>query len=666
MAVYDLEEQEQLDDLKAWWTRWGNTVAGVVIAAVRRHRRRAGLALVTAAAGRGARRCSTARSATRARANDVAKAKDAMAQLADKYARHRATRRARRCSYAKHAVRQRRQGRREGAAAVGGRPCGRRRAEGRSRAFASPRSCSTRSSTTRRCARSTRRRRRVRGLYADLRGDVLAAAGRDAEARTAYQTALAKLDPKSPYRNYVQVKLDALGGAVHRRSGCGADRRLRRPAHRAAADTAPPAAPAHAAAGEARRAAPRRAASDAGCADARRAGLRGRRGGAAAAARRAESSLTSWLPTIPPPSFAGCSAARRSPARCPTLNADGHAADQLAGQRRQGGAGLRTRGHGRSRSTPRRPTARSMRVDPATGRAVWRSQRGRERSRPARAPMRRSSSSAPTRATCSRSTPTASRCGRRSVSSEVDRAAAGRRRRRRRVRPATAASTASPPPTARRKWVYQRTQSAADGAQLRGRRRSAAAACSSARPAASCWRSTSPPARRLGSAPSRRRRARPSSSASPTSQPAAGRRARRCARSPTRAASRASTSLRGTLQLVARRRRASRASPPTRSNLYVTDDKGAVQALDKTTGASVWKQDKLADAAASAGRSSSATTSASSTSRATCTCSSRTDGALRRPHRHRRHAPPRRSRRARRRAPSGNRRAATLYAVSAR
>src|SRR5437764_11868082 len=28
--------------------------------------------------------------------------------------------------------------------------------------------------------------------------------------------------------------------------------------------------------------------------------------------------------------------------------------------------------------------------------------------------------------------------------------------------------------------------------------------------------------------------------------------------------------------------------------LYITDDKGAVQALDKSTGASVWKQDKLA------------------------------------------------------------------------
>ena len=32
MAVYDLEEQEQLEDLKAWWRRWGNLVSGVVIA----------------------------------------------------------------------------------------------------------------------------------------------------------------------------------------------------------------------------------------------------------------------------------------------------------------------------------------------------------------------------------------------------------------------------------------------------------------------------------------------------------------------------------------------------------------------------------------------------------------------------------------------------------
>jgi predicted negative regulator of RcsB-dependent stress response len=32
MAVYDLEEQEQLAELKAWWAQWGNLITGVVAA----------------------------------------------------------------------------------------------------------------------------------------------------------------------------------------------------------------------------------------------------------------------------------------------------------------------------------------------------------------------------------------------------------------------------------------------------------------------------------------------------------------------------------------------------------------------------------------------------------------------------------------------------------
>ena len=33
MAVYDLEEQEQIDELKAWWTRYGGAVTvGLVLA----------------------------------------------------------------------------------------------------------------------------------------------------------------------------------------------------------------------------------------------------------------------------------------------------------------------------------------------------------------------------------------------------------------------------------------------------------------------------------------------------------------------------------------------------------------------------------------------------------------------------------------------------------
>ena len=48
-------------------------------------------------------------------------------------------------------------------------------------------------------------------LYADLRGDILLSAGKPAEAKAAYEAALAKFEAKSQYRNYVQMKLDSLG-----------------------------------------------------------------------------------------------------------------------------------------------------------------------------------------------------------------------------------------------------------------------------------------------------------------------------------------------------------------------------------------------------------------------------------------------------------------------
>jgi len=50
-------------------------------------------------------------------------------------------------------------------------------------------------------------------LYADLKGDVLVAQGKNNEARAAYQLALDKSDAKSAYRALIQIKLDALGEA---------------------------------------------------------------------------------------------------------------------------------------------------------------------------------------------------------------------------------------------------------------------------------------------------------------------------------------------------------------------------------------------------------------------------------------------------------------------
>ncbi len=49
------------------------------------------------------------------------------------------------------------------------------------------------------------------GLYADLRGDVLSAQGKTDEARSAYKLAYEKFDVQSMYRNLIQMKIDALG-----------------------------------------------------------------------------------------------------------------------------------------------------------------------------------------------------------------------------------------------------------------------------------------------------------------------------------------------------------------------------------------------------------------------------------------------------------------------
>ena len=48
------------------------------------------------------------------------------------------------------------------------------------------------------------------GLYADLKGDILSAAGKPAEARIAYQSGLDKMVKNGTYYNIVQMKLDSL------------------------------------------------------------------------------------------------------------------------------------------------------------------------------------------------------------------------------------------------------------------------------------------------------------------------------------------------------------------------------------------------------------------------------------------------------------------------
>lgn len=49
------------------------------------------------------------------------------------------------------------------------------------------------------------------GIFTDLKGDILVAQNKKAEAKAAYQEALIKLDVKNHYSNYTQHKLEALG-----------------------------------------------------------------------------------------------------------------------------------------------------------------------------------------------------------------------------------------------------------------------------------------------------------------------------------------------------------------------------------------------------------------------------------------------------------------------
>jgi predicted negative regulator of RcsB-dependent stress response len=212
MAAYDLEEQDQLEDLKAWWKQWGTTISGVVIAVCvgvigvqgwrwwSQQQAEKGSVLYNAVS-------------VAVRANDVAKAKDAMAQLNDKYGGTAYAPRAALIMAAMLNDTGDKAGAKAQLAAVIDRD-----SEDELKQIARLRLAAIlfddKQYDDALRTLDAKHDDAFDGIYADLRGDILAAAGRSADARTAYTNALAHLDPRSPYRNYVQVKLDTLGGAA--------------------------------------------------------------------------------------------------------------------------------------------------------------------------------------------------------------------------------------------------------------------------------------------------------------------------------------------------------------------------------------------------------------------------------------------------------------------
>ena len=211
MAVYDLEEQEKLDDLKAWWEQNSKYVSAAVLVVA--------LVVIGVQGWRWYQRTQAEQASVlyqavsqAARANDVSKAKEPAAQIVDRFARTAYAPRAA-LLYAKMLYDS---GDKAGARAqlqwvVDHASGDELKAIARFRlaqALLDEKQYDDALKTL-----DVKTDDAFAGLFADLKGDILAAAGKNAEAKLAYETALAKIDPKSPYRAFVQVKFDALGGA---------------------------------------------------------------------------------------------------------------------------------------------------------------------------------------------------------------------------------------------------------------------------------------------------------------------------------------------------------------------------------------------------------------------------------------------------------------------
>ena len=489
MAVYDLEEQEQLDDLKAWWNALGQ----------RGHRRSSSPRASRSPAcraGAGGRRSQAEEASAlfagcrRPRAPTTSpKAKDATAQLEDQFARHRLRAARARWCCAKLLF--------DGGDTAGARAQLQwvvdRADETELKEIARYRLAEVllddkQYDEALEGARREARRRRSRACTPTCAATRSPRPAAPADARAAYQSALAKLDAKSPYRNYVQVKLDALGGAP---AAPAAAPRPRAPPPAAPAGTAAP-APAAAPAPRRRAAPPRQAMTPRDAprrtriaALARVAALRGSRCVALAGC----ATIYEYLPV--PPSFSlRWLWSSKKPGPLPELKATatarvnwqvavGKAVPGFAPAVAAGRDLRRRRPTARSRASIRRPAARSGASAPAG------------RCRRASAPTRTSSSSAPTRATSSRSTPNGK--------PQVD----GARCRREVIAPPRVADGvvavfagdgsvyALSAADGAKKWVNQRATPPLTVRNYAGGVDRRAAASSSARPAAGCSRSTS-------------------------------------------------------------------------------------------------------------------------------------------------------------------------------
>lgn len=210
MATYDLDEQERLDELKAWWKRWGNLVMiGLAVA-------------IAAAAGwrywqnhtvtQSLEAASVYEKLTQSlAANDAKAARDAGAMLIDHY---------KDTAYAPRAALllaklnvgakdlKSAQAQLEWAVANSKEPA----VKDLARLHLAGVQLDQKQYDAALKTLSATHSDAFAFRFLDLKGDVFMAQGKPEEARAAYQSAFGKMAQDNPYRNIVELKLDALGG----------------------------------------------------------------------------------------------------------------------------------------------------------------------------------------------------------------------------------------------------------------------------------------------------------------------------------------------------------------------------------------------------------------------------------------------------------------------
>lgn len=209
MAALDLQEQEQLETLKAWWKENGNLILGVVLVVV-----------VALAGWRGWQYYQNNQSKEAAtlfagfivqlEGNDIKRVNDAAAAVMDKYASTAyASRAALAAAQANQQVKDVARAKTqlqwviEHASEASLKDVARLR-------LAAVLLDETNYADALKLLEASHPAS-FDGLYADLKGDVLSAQGKNAEAKAAYKLAYEKTDAKSVYRNLIQMKMDAIG-----------------------------------------------------------------------------------------------------------------------------------------------------------------------------------------------------------------------------------------------------------------------------------------------------------------------------------------------------------------------------------------------------------------------------------------------------------------------